>query len=219
MEDSALFYKLEIEHSKCWTNYVPPEYNDMLIGYTYYNDYLNAIRLTKNFNKGNLSSLKTMIKKDISVKLINAYSIDSSSSIISMNVDYHESFLDKLTTLGIFPIKSSVFNKHESYIFISEGANIANIKNELKDYERVKIIMAREIKSESIVPEIGNFLIDIFLTDREKEIMKFAKENGFFNIPRKSSNTELASQLNISKMAMNVEIRKALNKIVNKIYK
>jgi len=219
MQTNALFYKLEIEHSECWTNYVPVEYNDMLIGYTYYNDYLNAIRLTKDFNKGNLSSLKSMIKKDKSVKLINAYAIDSSSSIISMNVDYHESFLDRLIALRIFPIKSSVSNRHESYIFISEDAKIGSIRNELKDYKRVRIIMIQEIKSESIVPEIGNFLIDIFLTDREKEIMKFAKENGFFNIPRKSSNTELASQLNISKMAMNVEIRKALNKIVNKIYK
>ena len=61
--------------------------------------------------------------------------------------------------------------------------------------------------------------MDIFLTEREREIIKFAKENGFFNIPRKSSNTELASQLKISKMAMSVEIRKALNKIVEKIYK
>ncbi len=198
---------------------MPPGYHDMLIGYTYYNDYLNAIRLTKDFNKGSLSYLKTMIKKDRSVKLINTYDIDSSSSIISMNVDYHETFLDKLIALRIFPIKSSVCNRHENYIFISEDAKIANIKDELKEYERVKIIMIREIKSDAIVPEIGNFLIDIFLTDREKEIMKFAKENGFFNIPRGSSNTELANQLNISKMAMNVEIRKALNKIVNKIYK
>ncbi len=219
MQAGTLFYKLEIEHSGCWTNYMPAEYTDMLIGYTYYNEYMNAIRLTKDYNKGNLSALKTLMKKDSSVKLIKAYNIDKSSSIISMNVDYHETFLDRLISLRIFPIKSSVSNSRENYIFVSEDIKIASIKNELRDYKNVKIIMLQEIKSEAIVPEIGNFLIDIFLTDREKEIIKFAKENGFFNIPRKSSNTELASQLNISKMAMNVEIRKALNKIVNKIYK
>ncbi len=219
MQNSAFFYKLEIEHIGCWTSYVPAKYIDILIGYTYYNQYLKAIRLSKDFNKNDFSKLKGMMRQDSSVKLINAYNVDNSSSIISMNVDYHETFLDKLIELHIFPIKSGVSKNHENYIFLSDNGKIAGLKNQLQKFERIKIIKFQEINSDTIIPEIGNFLMDIFLTEREREIIKFAKENGFFNIPRKSSNTELASQLKISKMAMSVEIRKALNKIVEKIYK
>ncbi|KQB34804.1 hypothetical protein AOG55_09010 [Acidiplasma cupricumulans] len=214
MNDTS-FFSLKIRHENCWTNYVPENYRDVLLGYTYNENSLRAIRFSKFYNKSDIREIKISIKKDKSVKNVNIYNIDSSSSILYMDVSYENAFIDKLIKKAIYPLKSSVYNNTENYIFMTEKYRINDILKIAGNDVYIKNI--RELKAEEVVPEISSYILDIFLTDKEKFVLKEAIDSKFFNIPRGASNKELAQRLNISKMAINVEIRRAVNKIVNKI--
>ncbi len=196
---------------------MPKNYSDILLGYSYFGNYLKAIRISKNYDKIQRNEIINLFKCDASIKNVNIYRIDASSSIISMNVGKDNTFLDKLIKLYIFPLKSSVHNNIEEYIFMFENAKIKTLISSLKN-EDIKIINIHELRPDEIISTIGNFIMDIFLTQRERNIIKIAIENNFFDIPRGTTNQELADKFNISKMAFNLEIRRATNKIISRMY-
>lgn len=211
------FFELSIKHKQCWTSLVPDYYQDVLVGYTYINSMLKATRISKYYTKGDIQSIRKAIKADKSIKSVQIYNIDNTSSVISMDTNYKEAFIAKLVKKSIFPLKSSVSKNYENYIFMHEEENLNKFMDSLKN-DNIEIVHLKELKYNKVIPELSNFLIDIFLTEKEKAIIKMAKENKYFNIPRGSTNTSIAKDLNISKMAINIEIRKALNKIMDKIY-
>ncbi len=196
---------------------MPHDYNDILLGYSYFGNCLKAIRVSKNYEKMEIKHLKNLFKNDSSVKNINVYNIDKFSSIISMNVDSDNTFLDRLIKQSIYPLKSSVHCNNEEYIFMLENAKAKTLFSSFKD-DHIKINSIRNLKPEEVIPAISNFITDIYLTPREKNVIKIAIDNNFFNIPRGTTNTELAKDFNISKMSMNIEIRKATNKIMKKCF-
>ncbi len=217
MEDNRynpLFFRIKIRHDNCWTSLIPQYYRDIMIGYFYSNDILRAIRVSTHFNKNCMQSLKNDIKMDKSVKNVKIYNMDNISSIIEMNVDYENAFLDKLVKNSIFPLKTSVENNYENYIFTAN----TNIKKLLSGFKDIKIMSIAELKYNMVISELSHSVIDIFLTERQRNILRLSINNNFFNVPRGTSNELMAEQLSISRMAFNLEIRKTVNKIINKMY-
>ena len=213
--ESVSFYSLKIFHENCWTSYVPPTYKDILVGYTYSTSDLHAIRFSKYYNHDNVREIRSLIKKDSSVKKIRIYNIDSPQSIVDMNVAYDNAFIHKLIKKSIYPLKSSVNGNIEKYIFIMDKSKTKEMLAISQDSIHIKSI--KELNAKEVFSEISGYMLDILLTDKEKAILKTAKSNDFFNIPRGASNTILAERLNVSKMSVNVEIRKAINKIMNNV--
>ena len=195
---------------------VPDTYRDLLLGYFYSDNILKVIRISKYLKKNDTKLLKTSIKRDHYVKNINIYNMDNISSVVEMNVNYENTFLDKLIKKSIFPLKSNVSNNYENYIFTVEEDKIRELLLNLN--ENIEIITIKELEYPEVISELSQSLVDIFLTEKQRDILKLAINNNFFRIPRGASNRLLAQQMNISKMAFNVEIRKTVNKIINKMY-
>jgi len=210
------FFQIKIRHINCWTSMVPDSYKDLLLGYFYSDNILKAIRISKYLKKSDIKLLKTSIKHDQSVRNINIYNMDNISSIVEMDVDYENAFLDKLIKKSIFPLKSSISDNCENYIFTVEEDNVREVLSNLN--ENIEIINIKELEYTEVISELSHSIIDIFLTEKQINILKLALNNNFFSIPRGTSNKLLAQQMSISKMAFNIEIRKTVNKIINKMY-
>jgi len=75
-------------------------------------------------------------------------------------------------------------------------------------------------KIENISYNIANYrgynILEI-LTKKQKEIYEFAKEEGYYEYPRKINGKELAKKLNISKPTLIEHLRKIENKIFSNI--
>lgn len=214
-DENISFFSLKILHENCWTSYVPENYKDILVGYTYSSSVLQAIRFSKYYNHENVREIKSLIKKDESVKRIRIYNINSPLSIVDMDVAYDNAFIHKLIKKAIYPLKSSVNNNIEKYIFIMDKSKTKEMMKIPDDTIHIKSI--KELNAAEVFTEISSYMLDILLTDKEKLILKTAKNNNFFSIPRGMSNKLLAERLNVSKMSVNVEIRKAINKIINNL--
>lgn len=71
----------------------------------------------------------------------------------------------------------------------------------------------RKIKAK--IERIGYYYKLTLLTQRQNEIVNLAYQNGFFNIPRKISLSEFASELKISKSALSETLRRIFKKLAH----
>ncbi len=69
----------------------------------------------------------------------------------------------------------------------------------------------------TIVPDAKH--LSLLLTERQKEIIYYAVENGYFEIPRKINSSDLAEHFGISQSAITEHIRKIEKTIFNSIFK
>ena len=68
---------------------------------------------------------------------------------------------------------------------------------------------------EAKIERIGYYYKSTLLTQRQNEILNFAYQKGYFNIPRDVSLSEFAKDLNISKSALSETLRRIFKKLAN----
>ena len=103
-----------------------------------------------------------------------------------------------------------VFNKgRRKYIVLGEKNSIENYLDDVLKYygSKNKLLLRRSL--------LG-ILLDK-LTENELKILRLAYQEGYFNYPRKTSLESIGSALNLSKVTIDVHLRKALKKIVEEL--
>ena len=100
-----------------------------------------------------------------------------------------------------------------SYPVLVEGGKIRieAITNRSKVDKFLTQLKKKDIKAKLI--RIGYFYKSTLLTQRQNEILNFAYQKGYFNIPRSVSLTEFAKDLNISKSALSETLRRIFKKL------
>ncbi len=99
--------------------------------------------------------------------------------------------------------------------FITDNEKIETIFDEQKKSfgDNVKVV------SISTVLSPNNDNIFQLLTERQREIIFFAVEQGYYEIPRKVNTSDLAKKFNISQSALSEHLRKIERVIINSIFK
>ena len=112
-------------------------------------------------------------------------------------------------------LEPPIIMKDENLIitFITDSKHIDSILNYHdgifgEDYKIMSI--------SSVLPNRDN--LNLILTERQKEIVYYAVENGYYEIPRKINSKEIAKHFNISKSAFCEHIRKVEKVIFNSIF-
>lgn len=112
------------------------------------------------------------------------------------------------------PINIDVENNSISVSFISDQEKIERIYKELDRIgNNYKILNV----STKLPPNIEN--IFMLLTDRQREIIFFAVENGYYEIPRKINTNDLANKFQMSQSAISEHLRKIERIVFSSIFK
>ena len=87
----------------------------------------------------------------------------------------------------------------------------------ITDRSKVDRFLAQLKKKDIIakIERIGYYYKSTLLTQRQNEILNFAYQKGYFNIPRSVSLSEFAEDLNISKSALSETLRRIFKKLAN----
>lgn len=109
-----------------------------------------------------------------------------------------------------------IIMEQESLIisFITDSNNIDKIIDEQKKHyvDQFKIISIN-----TVYPNIDNLFL--ILTKRQKEIILYAVDKGYYDIPRKISTKDLAKKFNISQSALSEHLRKIERTMFHSIFK
>jgi predicted DNA binding protein len=98
--------------------------------------------------------------------------------------------------------------------FITDNDKVDAVFDELKRYgDKVKVVSISTVLS----PNTDNILQ--LLTERQREIIFYAVENGYYEIPRKINTNDLAKKFDISQSALSEHLRKIERVIINSIFK
>jgi predicted DNA binding protein len=97
-------------------------------------------------------------------------------------------------------------------ILVKEGKiRIEAITNRSKVDDFLTELEKKGIKAS--IGRIGYAIKPTLLTQRQNEILNLAYKNGYFDIPRKTSLTEFANNLNISKSALSETLRRIFKRL------
>ncbi|OLS12717.1 MAG: HTH DNA binding domain-containing protein [Promethearchaeota archaeon CR_4] len=98
--------------------------------------------------------------------------------------------------------------------FITDSDKAEIVFEQLKRYgDQVKVISISTVLS----PNTDNILQ--LLTERQREIIFYAVEQGYYEIPRKVNTNDLAKKFDISQSALSEHLRKIERVIINSIFK
>lgn len=112
------------------------------------------------------------------------------------------------------PINIDVENNSISVSFISDQDKIEKIYDELDRIgDNYKILNV----STKLPPNIEN--IFMLLTDRQREIIFYAVEHGYYEIPRKINTNDLAEKFKMSQSAISEHLRKIERIVFSSIFK
>ncbi|MCP4764320.1 MAG: hypothetical protein GY870_21280 [archaeon] len=99
-------------------------------------------------------------------------------------------------------------------IKIKNGIGFFNLVGKREEID--KILTNFEEKNLNFsIEKLGIFNYRDFLTANQKKILHIAKENGYYEIPRKISLTDLAKKLEISASALSETLRRIHKKLAN----
>ena len=116
-----------------------------------------------------------------------------------------------------------VFNKgRRKYIVLGEKNSIENYLDDVLKYYGSKNVSYRYVDAIEHINKLllRRSLLGILLdklTENELKILRLAYQEGYFNYPRKTSLESIGSALNLSKVTIDVHLRKALKKIVEEL--
>ena len=102
-----------------------------------------------------------------------------------------------------------------SYPVLVKGGKIRieAITNRSKVDRFLTQLKKKDIKAK--IERIGYYYKSTLLTQRQNEILNFAYQKGYFNIPRSVSLSEFAEDLSISKSALSETLRRIFKKLAN----
>lgn len=116
-----------------------------------------------------------------------------------------------------------IFNKGErKYIVLGEKSDLEHYLNDLMKYYGENNISYRYIDTIEHINKLllkRSLLSILFdkLTDNELKILRLAYQEGYFNYPRRTSLENIGSALNLSKVTINIHLRKALKKVIEEL--
>jgi len=121
-------------------------------------------------------------------------------------------FLDKLDLIIDPPI---ILDQNRLLVsIIAESKNVDEFVNSLNQFYKEKM----EILSISVIkPNYENLFLK--LTDRQKEIVYYAIQHGYFEIPRRINSKKIANYFKISRSALYEHLRKIERTIYNTIFR
>ena len=104
-----------------------------------------------------------------------------------------------------------------NHLFISIIADVDTLDQFIENQEDKYGDDFKIISISTVVPDAKN--LSLLLTERQKEIVYYAFENGYFEIPRKTHSSDLAEHFGISQSAITEHIRKIQKTLFSSIFK
>lgn len=220
MDKLKYYFSIKLKHLDCWSNHTPFSYSDFLLSEQNGLGILKAKRLAIITDNEPKKVIKNVLSKDDS---IIDYEIDNLSDsnrmkIFSIEMVQKEerTVLSKLMNSDINLLSSKILGGIETYEFISSKETANNIRNSFAS-DNVKIISLSymKINNEIIMKLLSRGVTDVMLTEKQKSIIKRAKDLGYFNVPRNIDLEDLAEEFGISKMGASLLIRNTIKKLLD----
>ncbi|MFW5950093.1 MAG: helix-turn-helix domain-containing protein [archaeon] len=219
---------LEIWHPDCWTLQTTAEVDAGMIAHSVheYDGLINA-RLTAYADRHeDIDELVSAIdRSDLTaqVERVTNYFNPRLGTETAGNVteellvrynpsnSIHDAFLSR----GFIPEEEiRIRNGYEYWtvIITAARANIQSRLDEIRDVMDAKITV-QGMKSPETEPTAP--LTEGQLSERQREVFEFARDQGYYSWPRELSATELAEELDISKATVLEHLRKAESKLLD----
>ncbi len=213
-------YKVQfnIQHKDCWGSEISKKFPQLKfasvdvrwvkgkVAHILVADLLKVEGNTKEFNKviEYLKKRKWVTKVEIISKSKGKVHIRT----LTQHNPKHEQFSDLFFNNNLFMVAPVKFEEgyEKWFLATADKKNIAAVYNQLKKKHKTKLVY---LKEETIGED---------LTQKQREILNFAKHFGYYECPRKKGATEIAKLLKIPKTVFLSHLRKAENKIINKFF-
>jgi predicted DNA binding protein len=203
--------KFKIKHKEDWVSPKTEQYNVSVIGFP-----LNSfIKNKRNFHtsiiflRGEEKDKKAFIsslKKEPEVKKLKI----KGNQIIALleGKKYTANFFNP----ELFFIKPVLIEKGLEYWEIAswERGSLINFYEQIEKFAKIDILkLKREFPSVFVQQSVSK------LTERQRKIFEYAKENGYYKYPRRISLQDLARKLNTPRTTFQNHLRKAECKLLN----
>ena len=155
--------------------------------------------------KGDVSELIEMIRKHPNVKDVDLSPSPDGCTIASISCENKCAACKSLMDSNCFLISaSSAKNGFIKWrVLVGEGKSLTELMDKLKEHGcEVELKSSARITRKRI------------LTERQDEIIRTAFENGYYNIPKKTTIEELAKIINISKSTLAEILQRAERKVI-----
>lgn len=174
------------------------------------------IRGSKENIKGQIKNIMTKDRSIIDFDISEIVSDNNKYSIylISMLQEAENTMISKLRAKGTSIIGTTIRDGKEIYdVIVPRDVKTLVVDAIIKD-DRVKIInfVEKDVNEEIIFKVISRNSFEMLLTEKERMLLRKARELGYFNVPRDRNSQELAKQLGVSKMNISFSLRKILKK-------
>ncbi|ACP56235.1 helix-turn-helix domain-containing protein [Saccharolobus islandicus] len=220
---SHKYINVMVSHHGCWSELTSVNYIDTLINIEYSSfDILKASRIamirgSKENIKGQIKNIMTKDRSIIDFDISEIVSDNNKYSIylISMLQEAENTMISKLRAKGTSIIGTTIRDGKEIYdVIVPRDIKTLVVDAIMKD-DKVKIInfVEKDVNEEIIFKVISRNSFEMLLTEKERMLLRKARELGYFNVPRDRNSQELAKQLGVSKMNISFSLRKILKKI------
>lgn len=216
--------RLEIWHPDCWTLRVTSETDAGLVAYGVYEieDAIKARVIAYGDDTGAIDELVAATRASRLTDTVREidHSFGAPSSVVTGNatrellVTYrsNDSIHDALVSRGLIPdAPIRIRDGREHWTVLVEEAE--NLDGRLDEIRRE---MGAEIKvtgtGVSVATSVG---IDDRLTERQREVFETARQQGYYEWPRKTSADALADGVSVSKATLLEHLRKAEAKLLD----
>ncbi|QGA68100.1 helix-turn-helix domain-containing protein [Sulfolobus sp. E11-6] len=220
---SHKYINVVVSHHGCWSELTSGNYIDTLINIEYSSfDILKATRIA--MIRGSRENIKAQIKNimtkdrsiiDFDISEVAGDSNKYSIYLISMLQEAESTMISKLRAKGTSIIGTTIQDGKEIYDIIVPKDVKALVVSALMKDDRVKIInfVEKDVDEKIIFKVISRNSLEMILTEKERMLLRKARELGYFNVPRDRNSQELAEQLGVSKMSVSLSLRNVLKKI------
>ncbi|NHJ21566.1 MAG: hypothetical protein EAX91_11525 [Candidatus Lokiarchaeota archaeon] len=103
----------------------------------------------------------------------------------------------------------------EKYMTVTYLTAVIYVDSLIERYKKIYGDQLNILNITSIQPDLNN--LSMLLTEKQKSIIYYAVERGYYEIPRKASSDDLAEHFNITKSALYEHLRKIERKVFRAI--
>lgn len=225
--DQSIHLALRIWHPDCWTLQVTDSVNAGLIAHSIYQieDEIQARVTAYASNRADLEELKVATRES---RLTNT--VQETNEFFNPYIDHTSASNTTQELLVKYPINNSIHEEIVSQNFIPDDPirirdgkeywtvvttqsrpEIRQALDHIRNTMNAEIQIER-MKSSSTVTNSDSSTRE--LTERQREVFKFARQKGYYSWPRDVSATDLAEELSISKATLLEHLRKTEAKLL-----
>jgi predicted DNA binding protein len=156
------------------------------------------------------------LKSESTVYQVSARPLNMTQTYLSFSGKFSETLYSSLFKKGIFDYLCVVEHGLESWYFVSTFDEFLDIKQEFK--KKSSILENKEM-SVAIDSIKFYYYISYYFTDNEKDILNYAIRYGYYSVPRKIIEQDIAEHFDISLNMVNKTLRKSISKLFQEIHK